>query len=87
MHFDGPVSSRIPIRSFDGVAGRKKHDQIVEIVLRLQAAYREKVRASDKKLGKLREQIAADEAQLNHIVYEHYGLNTQERERIEGSNP
>ena len=87
MHFDGPVSNRIPIRSFDGAAGRKRHDQIVEVVLRLQAAHGEKVRASGKKLAKLREQIAADEAQLNHIVYEHYGLNTQERERIEAANP
>jgi len=89
MHFDGPVSDRIPIRPLDLSDPHEKaqHDEIVAQVRRALALHRRLSKAvSDRGQPGLQQQIDAVEERINQLVYQLYGLTDEEIAVVENQS-
>jgi hypothetical protein len=84
MHFDGPVTDRLPIRDIDftDAADRSRHDRVAALA-ELQAGLkkREGVAKSPDERIRLERQMNMADRQLDQLVYDLYGL-TDEAARI-----
>jgi hypothetical protein len=88
MHFDNAVTDRIPIPKID--INDKKDKQItdklngfVNKIIELQNKYNTQVTGKEKEL--LEQQIKNVEYEINDLIYELYGLNSDEKQIIESS--
>lgn len=87
MHFDGPVTSRIPIRTIDfaSPADVARHDRMVDLVTRMLDLHK-KLALEQVPHAKtvLQRQIEATDRQIDALVYELYGLTDAEVAIVEG---
>ncbi len=88
MHFDGPVSDRVPIRAinFDDPTDKGRHDRMVELVERMLDLHKRQAGArlaTDKTV--LGRQIEATDREIDRLVYELYGLTEEEIQLVEGA--
>ena len=86
MHFDGPVTKRIPVPQLDVTksAGRKMHDQIVSVVQELRLLHEQQDLASTGQGGFDRPIVRAEQ-KLNGLIYQLFELSTDEIAHVEGS--
>jgi hypothetical protein len=78
----------LPIReiNFADSADRNRHDQIVELVKRMLALHRQRAAArTPTEQTMLDRQIAATDAQIDHLVYALYGLTEAEIALVDGA--
>jgi hypothetical protein len=87
MHFDAPVTDRIPFFKFDfsKPADKSRHDKLVMLVDKL-LVLMPKLRAatSDSEKSVLQNAAAATDQQIDKLVYEFYGLTEEEKNMVEG---
>jgi len=88
MHFDAPVTDRIPLPSLDlkKPADKSRHDQMVKLVDKM-LALMPKLRAakSESERKTLQNAVTATDQQIDELVYELYGLTAKERKILEDS--
>ncbi|MEI7732964.1 MAG: DNA methyltransferase [Verrucomicrobiota bacterium] len=88
MHFDAPVTDRIPLCNLDfsSPADKDCHDTVVEQVDRLLLLV-PKLRSavSESETATLQNAIAAAEQRMDALVYQLYGLTPDEINIVEGS--
>jgi adenine-specific DNA-methyltransferase len=86
MHFDGPVTMRIPVRRLDvsRTADKARHDRITAQVKKLIVLH-EKLAAGPSVAMQeaIRCQIAVEEQRLNRLVYKLHGLSGAEIDLVE----
>ena len=89
MHFDSPVTERIPLPKLDlsNKEDRKAHDALTELVKQLidlqKRLNEEKLTTSEQE--KINRQIEEKEWEIDQNVYNLYGLNEEEKKIIEES--
>lgn len=86
MHFDNPITKRIPVPNItlSKNCNKNKHDSIVDSVnqmLELQSEYQNKIKNNDSK--SLKQKINLLDNQIDRMVYELYGLTEKEIKIIE----
>lgn len=87
MHFDGPVTDRVPIPTINvtNATHRARHDSMVELVERMLALHKQLAAARtafDKE--SLQRHIDITDRQIDRLVYELYGLTDEEIALVEG---
>ncbi len=90
MHFDSPVSNRIPIRTinFSDPADQARHHRMVELVEMILRLHKQLACGGDwRDQLLLRQQIETGEQQLNHLVYELFELTEAEVNLVEAATP
>lgn len=90
MHFDNPVSDRIPVppMALDDEKEKEQHDEMVKIVGEIESLSTQRAKCNEPSgVVQLEEAIAARKALLNDIVYALYGLEEEEIDAIEGAMP
>ncbi len=88
MHFDAPVSNRIPIRiiNFSKQADKARHDRMVQLVEQIIEAKKLLAKvSSDKDKAYYEGKCAALDRQIDTLVYELYGLTDDEINIVEES--
>jgi hypothetical protein len=86
MHFDGPVTDRIPMKSIKTKAEGKAHDDLANSVTRLTDVLRRLEDAkSEHSVTLLTRQASAMAQALDHTVYRLFGLTSTEIDVIESS--
>ena len=86
MHFDGPVSDRLPIRAinFNEPAEKSVHDKIVALVELMLALHKSLASAqSPVEKERLDKQIKSTDVGIDTLVYDLYGLNQEEIRIVE----
>ncbi len=87
MHFDAPVTDRIPLCSLDfsKPADKARHDQLVGLVDKL-LGLMPKLRAatSESEKATLQNAVTAADQEIDKLVYELYGLTESEIKLVEG---
>jgi hypothetical protein len=87
MHFDAPVTNRIPFFKFDFTkpADKSRHDKLVVLVDKL-LGLMPKLRAAtaDSEKAVLQNAVTATDQQIDALVYELYGLTADEIKLVEG---
>lgn len=84
MHFDRPVSDKIPIPNLDlsKKSDKTRHDQIVQLVETMLQLYADLPGAQKAALEK---RIATTDGQIDALVYQLYGLSDDEIALVEGA--
>ncbi len=88
MHFDGPVSDRIPIPNLNlqSRKDRKRHDRMTELVEQMLALHQKLAAAkTTHEQTLLQRQIDATDRQIDRLVYELYELTEEEIRVVEQS--
>ena len=85
MHFDKPVTNRIPIRTidFDNPADVAMHDNMVELVERMLDLHKQ-VGLTVVQRGMIEAQIEATDREIDALVYQLYDLTDDEVRVVEG---
>jgi len=81
MHFDSPVTSRIPYPNLNlkKNSHKARHDRMVELVDRMLALHKQlATRKTDHEKTAIQRQIDATDRQIDTLVYELYGLTEEE---------
>jgi hypothetical protein len=87
MHFDSPVTSRIPYPKLEPAknAHNTRHDRMVELVDRMLALHKQLATAkTDHEKTAIQRQIDAMDREIDNLVYELYGLTEEEIAIVEG---
>lgn len=88
MHFDAPVTDRIPLCALDlkKPAGKSRHDKLVGLVEKM-LVLTPKLRAAqtDKERATLQNAVTATDRQIDQLVYELYELTPEEIALVEGA--
>ncbi len=90
MHFDSPVSNRIPIRTinFSDPADQTRYHRMVELVEMMLRLHKQLACGGDRRDQlRLRQQIETREQQLNHLAYELFELTEAEINLVEAATP
>ncbi len=88
MHFDGPVTNRIPYKdiNMDNTDDKAKHDKMVQLVdtmLKLNRQLADSRSAHEKKL--IDRQIESTDRKIDELVYDLYDLTPEEIQIVEDS--
>lgn len=86
MHFDSPVSNKIPLRviDFNNPADKAAHDKIVSLVEQMLEAKKQLQTArSDKDKEYYQNRCSAIDRQIDALIYELYGLTADEIKIVE----
>ncbi|HPD33669.1 MAG TPA: hypothetical protein PKV40_04940, partial [Candidatus Kapabacteria bacterium] len=86
MHFDNPVTSRIPLPNPQSLTP-STHDRMVELVeqmIELNKKLHNSTNHTDHELTMLKRQIDATDAEIDRLVYNLYGLTDEEIAVVEG---
>ncbi len=86
MHFDSPVTKRIPIPkiNFDDPTEKAQHDTLVALVEKMLAHHQELANASGQHKKALEQLIASTDREIDNLVYALYGLTEEEIAIVEG---
>ncbi len=86
MHFDKPVTDRIPIRAidYDNPADVATHDEIVALVDTMLSLHKQLPELAGIKREVIEAQIEATDREIDGLVYRLYGLSDDEIKIIEG---
>ena len=88
MHFDSPVSNRIPIRTinFSNPTDKAQHDKMVSLVKSMLDLHKRLANAqTPQEKERLERQIAVTDKAIDTLVYELYGLTDEEIKIVEDS--
>ncbi|MEO0115783.1 MAG: DNA methyltransferase [candidate division WOR-3 bacterium] len=87
MHFDSPVTSRIPIRNIDfsNHKDKKLHDDLVALVDVMLDLNKKLQTAQGSQKAQIQRQIEKTDKEIDEIVYKLYNITDDERKIIEGS--
>ena len=87
MHFDNPVTSRIPMPSVDLTkkSDKEVHDKLVKLVDNIIAINKKLVGENNPNTKEILErQVRALDGEIDRLVYGLYGLSDNEIQIIEG---
>jgi len=87
MHFDNPVTSRIPMPVIDlsNSSHKEVHDKIVVLVDNIIELNKKLISEKNpNSLNMINRQISACEKQLDNLIFSIYNLNDEEKKIIEG---
>ena len=87
MHFDNPVTSRIPMPVIDlsNSSHKEVHDKIVVLVDNIiELNKKVNTEKNPNSLNMINRQISACEKQLDNLIFSIYNLNDEEKKIIEG---
>jgi hypothetical protein len=85
MHFDGPVSKRIPIPNPDlaNPVERSQHDRLAALVKRTARLHKRRAATNAHQQERLKREIATNDRQIDELVYTLYSLTAAEIALIE----
>jgi hypothetical protein len=86
MHFDTPVTKRIPIRNIDfsQVKQKKLHDDLVALVDVMLDLNKKIQTAKGSQKDQIQRQIEKTDREIDETVYKLYGIKEEEKKIIEG---
>ncbi len=86
MHFDSPVTSRIPIRNIDfsNPAEKKLHDDLVALVDVMLDLNKRIQTVKGSQRDQIQRQIEKTDKEIDEIVYKLYNITEEEKRIIEG---
>jgi len=85
MHFDSPVTKRIPIRNIDfsKPSGKKLHDDLVALVDVMLDLNKKIQTAKGSEKEQIQRQVEKTDREIDDLVYKLYGITENERKIIE----